>query len=1233
MGSHPSDVVRFVLIGVLAVASLVLAQNTARIRTWTDTTGKFQTDAELLVVKVGKVYLKRSDGQVVGVPLEQLSRADRDYLASLAAPPERLSVTVRYAWNESESFVAPGVIAKAGQHGFQILVPQQFLRVPTHPQAKVRFWLQTGGPQNGEEAESDATEQGGAKGDGVALTRMGTLPDVKLVVLRADKPGPAGLSDAALPPISMGDRLVIHGLRRDSPPRAIPVYAKATVKAYVSELERGSSAEVERLVVRGDPLRTLQVGVVVDRAGNELGFVFPQPGSSDALLLPRNRVASLLAPRIVDTRFVPQRWDETGITYQVLPGLSDPMQRVKKSVLLIKPWSGGMPAVAAEGEGRFARLSAEMASVAIPGPDEATPAPLRYQAAIDAPARYAVQLEATLDDGGRWRSRPLLVEPDFLAHASLRKWRMQLSCLGGKVTPHPSGGVAIAPTETIEFAASRDGANKAGAGAAAALAPNSAESSSLPPADFSLLPAVKSPATEFERPPPNPVSCDEPLALASYTSGTTIVRPLAGAKRSGKPSSIFGLWSEGGDILYLLGSDGVLRKVQVPEFRATAKLELPGGTVGIEQSRAGLIVRSVVEGNNLLWVVDLQTLRVKRRILAGRGELVTSPALSTIYLFGDNLDAIDTATGRVDRYRPATGYHFSNDAQSSGAVISPDGKYLLAVSDGHLLRFGLQTGKLVFEEGSERVLPRPGSLGITPDSQRLVCLCSTKRVSAARHPQFDQGVYVYGLQDLSAPQSAYKVAERPSPHVSLAVPSANGVMHVVTTEPSPSLTTGYAIDGKELYRGEGLYNALHIRLYPHPDGQAMLVNTPSSLLWLVFPGAAPRLKQAPERLADAETAKSDRTVPATATGPGGNLGDRLKTSQPIVTALNDWVAAAPAPVVSERPLTRWPAEPKDAAAFDLGETEPVSSAPVFSDHGKYVFSWDRAGTLRQVDVENQREVRRLSLPQYANQGAKTMARSKEGLVLLFSRYDNRIDEKLDGVPNLLVVDKQTLTVKRGYLAKMVTKLFADPASSLAVLVGEHWIKIVDLKSGELLKQCTILEITRLMREAIPTAYVNLRDFSKLSASAGGGKLRLWLADGRALAAIEVSADGGLALRGWEFPGPLTSRDVAVSPDEKLVVLWDGQQAKLIALDDPARSINLNQGTNRVAFAPRANVICTTAASKPNFQFLDLQGKPLRTIRLQVGTFFRGLELSPQGDCIAAVAFRGRSANLLVVPAK
>ena len=66
------------LVGVLLVAV------SASARKWTDNTGKFSVEAELVEATGGNVRLKRKDGKIMTVSVSRLSKADRDYLASIA---------------------------------------------------------------------------------------------------------------------------------------------------------------------------------------------------------------------------------------------------------------------------------------------------------------------------------------------------------------------------------------------------------------------------------------------------------------------------------------------------------------------------------------------------------------------------------------------------------------------------------------------------------------------------------------------------------------------------------------------------------------------------------------------------------------------------------------------------------------------------------------------------------------------------------------------------------------------------------------------------------------------------------------------------------------------------------------------------------------------------------------------------------------------------------------------
>lgn len=78
---------------LIVAAACLLTAPEALAREWTDATGKFRVEAELVAVRNGRVILEKKDGSVISVPLESLSKADQDFLKEKNAPPPAPAVT------------------------------------------------------------------------------------------------------------------------------------------------------------------------------------------------------------------------------------------------------------------------------------------------------------------------------------------------------------------------------------------------------------------------------------------------------------------------------------------------------------------------------------------------------------------------------------------------------------------------------------------------------------------------------------------------------------------------------------------------------------------------------------------------------------------------------------------------------------------------------------------------------------------------------------------------------------------------------------------------------------------------------------------------------------------------------------------------------------------------------------------------------------------------------------
>src|SRR6187401_2000620 len=62
------------------IAFVLLIPNLANARLWTDASGKYSIEAELIAFNDSTVVLQRPDHQLGQVPIDKLSQADRDYL-------------------------------------------------------------------------------------------------------------------------------------------------------------------------------------------------------------------------------------------------------------------------------------------------------------------------------------------------------------------------------------------------------------------------------------------------------------------------------------------------------------------------------------------------------------------------------------------------------------------------------------------------------------------------------------------------------------------------------------------------------------------------------------------------------------------------------------------------------------------------------------------------------------------------------------------------------------------------------------------------------------------------------------------------------------------------------------------------------------------------------------------------------------------------------------------------
>ena len=94
----------------LIAAVTAVATTSAWGRTWTDSTGNYQVEAELIAFNDEQVVLKRTDGHLLVVPLSRISKQDQDYLQSKEGDQARKAADAAQTWTLASGMKVVGKV-------------------------------------------------------------------------------------------------------------------------------------------------------------------------------------------------------------------------------------------------------------------------------------------------------------------------------------------------------------------------------------------------------------------------------------------------------------------------------------------------------------------------------------------------------------------------------------------------------------------------------------------------------------------------------------------------------------------------------------------------------------------------------------------------------------------------------------------------------------------------------------------------------------------------------------------------------------------------------------------------------------------------------------------------------------------------------------------------------------------------------------------------------------------
>jgi hypothetical protein len=870
--SKPARRVALVLLSWMLATAAARAEQEGEMRTWTDSTGQSRVEAALVKVEDGKAHFRRKDGRPGSVPLERLSVADRQYIAKWqqpkpAAPPEAVPkvaprpvaaqphdaiVVVRYAPPAAKDVTPsgpaagaspqidnlPGVLVWTEKNRAYVLSRGVGAFVARDVGARaiasfsVTFGLGTGKPRT------------------VAAKIVGLEGTQGFAVLRIKAEGiPPPIPLDGKVELKNGDKVSVLGCKVLGETGDKAAYNRVALPATVSLVESGFSPggigkrqPVLRVLLRGTDGRQLPPGVVVDERNHVLGIVddvkpgFPTHRTGDdsaVALVPVAEIAALRNPRILNSSLMATKSAPGGIEFQVTSHTEDLFGRASKAYLLLKRLGpkesiqdvepATMVPTALE-SAKPTGNSLGPAPPTIPGHRNVT-VQWRDAGRWDAgePLRYAARLKTVDESGTELISEPFGPQADFVG--SEKAFTESLLGLSPVTQPHPDGGMQI----TIR----------------------------CPDDRASCAKVVDPPKQKW----PEPQESKELVASSPSASGavktTTAILGLKNARgRIRAPLAV--AWTPDGKYAFIVLEDGTIRKVQFPELREVKRLSLPfpsqpedeerfdlrepgnnsNGCAAMLSAEGLVVLEPPTDEVGAVWVIDPETLRVKRRKRIPIGPAATSPGLSSLFVFVGRPLVVDLATGEIVRGRfPLRGIVGSEHVSAS---VSTDGKYLFAFSKGRIARIRIEKHDLVVEEISAATGTGQGPPALSRDGKRLTVSCCLTSPANREDPSSKYGVGVFKVSDLKTPLSF--VSDR-----DLNWPEGAEARGLFELDPVSGNWYQSCVIGGASLRGAIQVNSPNgkfvvtlpmagevTRMYPYPKGNALLVQLSENLIWMPF---------------------------------------------------------------------------------------------------------------------------------------------------------------------------------------------------------------------------------------------------------------------------------------------------------------------------------------------------------------------------------------------------------------
>ena len=682
------------------------------LRTWKDSSGKFEVPARFSRADGETVLLERQDGKLIRVPLDRLSDQDRDYLRQLQADNpfgEEETAAVPRSAESLVTVVIDNGIDNGGKN--QIRLGYVYRKTDDLAYVVIRSF---GGEQPnireqklvGSDGEIVRVFDKSTANSKITCTIYTEAPErraVKTTLVRefrtndnmivtapaAEMPDPIKFNFNTN--VKRGDTIKLIGYEfdySDKEPTAVRKVKTAVVTNVLEKLTGGFSA----LHVEAENAGKMNRGLAIDQAGNVLGlFHIRSPGNAktEFLVSEADLIGDLEKPAFGTVQILARSRDRKEVNYQIVAVVIDPLDKIKSAHLLVKPLlnANERPNVPAD---QAVEPLQDAREVKLTKREPDAVVRLQFDVLIPAFKGDTFVADFTTDNPGSTETYNFQIQVAYT---------------------NPDGELVYEKPQVRSYSP----------GALIRMEELADRGWKLTSATTAVTDEIKHGTKVFPVPAETNVSVVEERERLDEVDAIRL---------NIKPDAVTPLmtYSGDGDYFYLVDQgETVLRRIRSADLTQVATLDIGVRCCEIAYSKAGIVL--ALPSTEVVWVVDEKTLKVKFEIPVQGVSLVAANPTTAIGFAGGSLPTgnggrssssalfmLDLAEGQIlhqiqSSYGPKiTGLSMNSGnfmlalgARSQALRMSPDGAHVYS-ADGNarIRRFRLDGHDLIFEEVGEQ---------------------------------------------------------------------------------------------------------------------------------------------------------------------------------------------------------------------------------------------------------------------------------------------------------------------------------------------------------------------------------------------------------------------------------------------------------------------------------------------------------------------------------------------------